>query len=213
MKNDMSFKIKNYLSYRQSKKNRLKQKELNKNNNEDIKEKFKKFGINDNYPNNKFIQLYNNKTDFINLTLTDRINQGNSFSIYSINDFQINNNEENIKEDNNKLFLEINQLKKEINLYQSRLNELTNEYNKLNQEYQENLIKNCTFEEINKEKDIEKEFIKLEEEKYSIKLKQVKNKNDLLKKRNEKIIKHNQQMKNFYKIYMGEEWVNHEKDK
>ena len=213
MKNDMSFKIKNYLSYRQSKKNRLKQKELNKNNNEDIKEKFKKFGINDNYPNNKFIQLYNNKTDFINLTLTDRINQGNSFSIYSINDFQINNNEENIKEDNNKLFLEINQLKKEINLYQSRLNELTNEYNKLNQEYQENLIKNCTFEEINKEKDIEKEFIKLEEEKYSIKLKQVKNKNDLLKKRNEKMIKHNQQMKNFYKIYMGEEWVNHEKDK
>ena len=213
MKNDMSFKIKNYLSYRQSKKNRLKQKELNKNNNEDIKEKFKKFGINDNYPNNKFIQLYNNKTDFFNLTLTDRINQGNSFSIYSINDFQINNNEENIKEDNNKLFLEINQLKKEINLYQSRLNELTNEYNKLNQEYQENLIKNCTFEEINKEKDIEKEFIKLEEEKYSIKLKQVKNKNDLLKKRNEKMIKHNQQMKNFYKIYMGEEWVNHEKDK
>ena len=213
MKNDMSFKIKNYLSYRQSKKNRLKQKELNKNNNEDKKEKFKKFGINDNYPNNKFIQLYNNKTDFINLTLTDRINQGNSFSIYSINDFQINNNEENIKEDNNKLFLEINQLKKEINLYQSRLNELTNEYNKLNQEYQENLIKNCTFEEINKEKDKEKEFIKLEEEKYSIKLKQVKNKNDLLKKRNEKMIKHNQQMKNFYKIYMGEEWVNHEKDK
>ena len=213
MKNDMSFKMKNYLSYRQSKKNRLKQKELNKNNDEDIKEKFKKFCINDNYPNNKFIQLYNNKTDFINLTLTDRINQGNSFSIYSINDFQINNNEENIKEDNNKLFLEINQLKKEINLYQSRLNELTNEYNKLNQEYQENLIKNCTFEEINKEKDIEKEFIKLEEEKYSIKLKQVKNKNDLLKKRNEKMIKHNQQMKNFYKIYMGEEWVNHEKDK
>ena len=211
MKNDMSFKIKNYLSYRQSKKNRLKQKELNKNNDEDIKEKFKKFGINDNYPNNKFIQL--NKTDFINLTLTDRINQGNSFSIYSINDFQINKNEENIKEDNNKLFLEINQLKKEINLYQSRLNELKNEYNKLNQEYQENLIKNCTFEEINKEKDIEKEFIKLEEEKYSIKLKQVKNKNDLLKKRNEKMIKHNQQMKNFYKIYMGEEWVNHEKDK
>ena len=213
MKNDFSSKIKKYLSYRQLKKNQNKQNHLNDNNNNNIpkeNEKLKHTYTETNLiPNNtikNFIPDTNN--ELINFTLNDKIYKYNFLPLSSINDNSISNNEENIKEDNATLFLEINQLKKDINLYQSRLNELTNEYNKLNKEYQENLMKNYSFEDINKEKEIEDEFIKLEEEKYKLKLNQLMNKNELLKQRKEKAIKHNQQLKNFYKIYMGEEWIN-----
>ena len=156
--------------------------------------------MNENYFFNNFQN--DNKKDLFDFNLN---NKNISSSLFKDN--LINNNERNVKEDNNTLFLEIKQLKEDIDLYQSRLNELTIEYNKLKQEYQENLLNNYSFGEINLDKNMDEEFIKLEEEKYNIKLNQVINKNNLLKQRNEKIIKHNEQMKKFYKIYTGKDWA------
>ena len=200
MKNDLSSKIKNYLNFRQSRKNKTKGKLSIKNiiNQDD---KLKKFYSETNILSNSNINMpidYTN--DLNNITLNDKNRLKNSYLMSSIN------NEENIKEENVILFFEINQLKKDINLYQSRLDELTSEYNKLRQEYQEILQKNFSFDELDKEKEIEEEYIKLEEEKYNIILKKVRNQNNLLKLRNEKVKRHNEQMKKFYKLYTGEEW-------
>ena len=200
MKNDLSSKIKNYLNFRQSRKNKTKEKLSIKNiiNKDD---KLKKFYSETNILSNSNINMpidYTN--DLNNITLNDKNRLKNSYLMSSIN------NEENIKEENVILFFEINQLKKDINLYQSRLDELTSEYNKLRQEYQEILQKNFSFDELDKEKQIEEEYIKLEEEKYNIILKKVRNQNNLLKLRNEKVKRHNEQMKKFYKLYTGEEW-------
>ena len=200
MKNDLSSKIKNYLNFRQSRKNKTKEKLSIKNiiNQDD---KLKKFYSETNILSNSNINMpidYTN--DLNNITLNDKNRLKNSYLMSSIN------NEENIKEENVILFFEINQLKKDINLYQSRLDELTSEYNKLRLEYQEILQKNFSFDELDKEKEIEEEYIKLEEEKYNIILKKVRNQNNLLKLRNEKVKRHNEQMKKFYKLYTGEEW-------
>ena len=204
MNNELPSKIKKYINFRLSKKNKT-----NVNLNSNIK--------NENITENAKLKRFYTET-FLSST-TDNINfqtdykndlinhKRNSFSLSSIN------NEETIKEDNNVLYFEISQLKKEINLYKSRLDELTNDYNKLSQEYQDNLRNNFSFEELDKEKDIEDEYIKLEEEKYNLKLNQVKNKNKLLRERNEKAKRHNEQMKKFYKLYTGEEWDNSKKKK
>ena len=200
MKNDLSSKIKNYLNFRQSRKNKTKEKLSIKNiiNQDD---KLKKFYSETNILSNSNINMPIDYTsDLNNITLNDKNRLKNSYLMSSIN------NEENIKEENVILFFEINQLKKDINLYQSRLDELTSEYNKLRLEYQEILQKNFSFDELDKEKQIEEEYKKLEEEKYNIILKKVRNQNNLLKLRNEKVKRHNEQMKKFYKLYTGEEW-------
>ena len=114
----------------------------------------------------------------------------------------------NIIEENENLLSEIDNLKKEINLSKNKLAELNNEYNKLKKEYQDNLSKNLVFENKIKEKDIGDEFNKLDEEKYKLKLKYYLEINNLIKERNRNIIKHNEQMKKFYKIYTGKNWNN-----
>ena len=196
MKNDLSTKILNYLNRRNIRKNKHKQNLSNNINIPNITG-----GLNENYFFNNFQN--DNKKDLFDFNLN---NKNISSSLFKDN--LISNNERNVKEDNNTLFLEIKRLKEDIDLYQSRLNELTIKYNKLKEEYQENLLNNYSFGEINLDKNMEEEFIKLEEGKYNIKLNQVINKNNLLKQRNEKIIKHNEQMKKFYKIYTGKDWVN-----
>ena len=204
MNNELPSKIKKYINYRLSKKNKTNANLNSNNKNENITEnsKLKRFYT------ETFLSSTTDNINFQTDYKNDIVNhKRSSFSLSSIN------NEENIKEDNNVLYFEITQLKKEINLYKSRLDELTNDYNKLSKEYQDNLVNNFSFEELDKEKDIEDEYIKLEEEKYNLKLNQVKNKNKLLRERNEKVKRHNEQMKKFYKLYTGEEWGKPNKDK
>ena len=114
-----------------------------------------------------------------------------------------NISEENIKgiiEENSNLFLEINQLNKEIELYSNRLDELNSEYNKLKQDHRDHLVKEFSFENIQIEKELGDKFNKLEEEKYQIKLNHLLNINKELKEKNQKALKHNEQMgKKIYK--------------
>ena len=120
-----------------------------------------------------------------------------------------NISEENIKgiiEENSNLFLEINQLNKEIELYSNRLDELNSEYNKLKQDYRDHLVKEFSFENIQIEKELGDKFNKLEEEKYQIKLNHLLNINKELKEKNQKALKHNEQMKILYKKYSGKNW-------
>ena len=196
MKNDLSTKILNYLNRRNIRKNKHKQNLSNNINIPNITD-----NLNENYFFNNFQN--DNKKDLFDFNLN---NKNISSSLFKDN--LISNNERNVKEDNNTLFLEIKRLKEDIDLYQSRLNELTIKYNKLKEEYQENLLNNYSFGEINLDKNMEEEFIKLEEGKYNIKLNQVINKNNLFKQRNEKIIKQKKQNKKIYKIYTGKDWVN-----
>ena len=204
MNNELPSKIKKYINFRLSKKNKTKENLNSHNKKENITEdaKLKRFYT------ETFLSSTTDNINFQTDYKNDIINhKRNSFSLSSIN------NEENIREDNNVLYLEISQLKKDINLYKTRLDELTNDYNKLSREYQDSLINKFSFEELDIEKDIEDEYVKLEEEKYSLRLNQVKNKNKLLRERNEKAKRHNEQMKKFYKLYTGEEWNGSNKNK
>ena len=110
--------------------------------------------------------------------------------------------------ENSNLFIEIDNLKKDINIYKTKLEELNNNYNKLKKDYQNNYRKNVLFENIKKEKDVEDEFNRLEEEKYKIKLKHCLDVNDLMKEKNNKFMKHNEYLKKYYKIYTGKDWNN-----
>ena len=78
------------------------------------------------------------------------------------------------------------------------------------QEYRDNCLKNITHEKINIEKCFETDFIKLEEEKYNLKLNHLLDINNILLEENQKALKHNKQMKNLYKIYTGKNWKNSE---
>ena len=119
-------------------------------------------------------------------------------------------NTKNLIKENNNLFIEINQLKKDIDIYKDRIEELDNEYNNIKQEYRDNCLKNITHEKINIEKCFETDFIKLEEEKYNLKLNHLLDINNILLEENQKALKHNKQMKNLYKIYIGKNWKNSE---
>ena len=159
-------------------------------------EKFKKYFLEENKNNNSG---YNNKT--INYIKNNINNSSNNSHYYD-------DNTKSIIEENSNLFSEINQLKKEIDQYKDKLDELNNEYNKIKQERRDNLIKNNSSETIKIEKDFEDDFIKLEEEKYKLKLNHLLDINALLREKNKKALHHNEQMKKLYKIYTGTNWKN-----
>ena len=160
-------------------------------------EKFKKYFLEEN--NKISINEYNNKT--INY-IKNNINNSLSNSHY------YDEKTKNIIEDNSTLFIEINKLKKEIDQYKDRLDELNNEYNKMKQDKRDNLIKSNTLDNIKIKKNFEDQFIKLEEEKYKIKLNHLLGINALLKENNQKALNHNEQMKKLYKLYTGVNWKN-----
>ena len=160
-------------------------------------EKFKKYFLEEN--NKISINEYNNKT--INY-IKNNINNSLSNSHY------YDEKTKNIIEENSTLFIEINKLKKEIDQYKDRLDELNNEYNKMKQDKRDNLIKSNTLDNIKIKKNFEDQFIKLEEEKYKIKLNHLLGINALLKENNKKALNHNEQMKKLYKLYTGVNWKN-----
>ena len=160
-------------------------------------EKFKKYFLEEN--NKISINEYNNKT--INY-IKNNINNSLSNSHY------YDEKTKNIIEENSTLFIEINKLKKEIDQYKDRLDELNNEYNKMKQDKRDNLIKSNTLDNIKIKKNFEDQFIKLEEEKYKIKLNYLLGINALLKENNQKALNHNEQMKKLYKLYTGVNWKN-----
>ena len=160
-------------------------------------EKFKKYFLEEN--NKISINEYNNKT--INY-IKNNINNSLSNSHY------YDEKTKNIIEENSTLFIEINKLKKEIDQYKDRLDELNNEYNKMKQDKRDNLIKSNTLDNIKIKKNFEDQFIKLEEEKYKIKLNHLLGINALLKENNQKALNHNEHMKKLYKLYTGVNWKN-----
>ena len=160
-------------------------------------EKFKKYFLEEN--NKISINEYNNKT--INY-IKNNINNSLSNSHY------YDEKTKNIIEENSTLFIEINKLKKELDQYKDRLDELNNEYNKMKQDKRDNLIKSNTLDNIKIKKNFEDQFIKLEEEKYKIKLNHLLGINALLKENNQKALNHNEQMKKLYKLYTGVNWKN-----
>ena len=191
MQNDFVDNKKKYLIIENQKENLLQNKTVQSfNNAEELKKNF--FD-----ENNQIYNNYSNKSMiFINQNMNNILSNSNI-------------SEENIKgiiEENSNLFLEINQLNKEIELYSNRLDELNSEYNKLKQDYRDHLVKEVSFENIQIEKELGDEFYKLEEEKYQIKLNHLLNINKELKEKNQKTLKHNEQMKILYKKYSGKNW-------
>ena len=189
------------------------------NNLVDNKKKYLDIGKqNENLLQNKTVQSFNNaeelKKNFFdenNQICNNYSNKSMIFINQNMNNILSNSNisEENIKgiiEENSNLFLEINQLNKEIELYSNRLDELNGEYNKLEQDYRDHLVKEVSFENIQIEKELGDKFNKLEEEKYQIKLNHLLNINKELKEKNQKALKHNEQMKILYKKYSGKNW-------
>ena len=191
MQNDFVDNKKKYLIIENQKENLIQNKTVQSfNNAEELKKNF--FDENNQISNN-----YSNKSMiFINQNMNNILSNSNI-------------SEENIKgiiEENSNLFLEINQLNKEIELYSNRLDELNSEYNKLKQDYRDHLVKEFSFENIQIEKELGDKFNKLEEEKYKIKLNHLLNINKELKEKNQKALKHNEQMKILYKKYSGKNW-------
>ena len=172
----------------------------------------------ENLMQNKTVQSFNNAEELKKIFFDENNQISNNYSNKSMifinqnmNNILSNSNisEENIKgiiEENSNLFLEINQLNKEIELYSNRLDELNSEYNKLRQDYRDHLVKEFSFENIQIEKELGDKFNKLEEEKYQIKLNHLLNINKELKEKNQKALKHNEQMKILYKKYSGKNW-------
>jgi len=191
MQNDFVDNKKKYLIIENQKENLIQNKTVQSfNNAEELKKNF--FD-----ENNQIYNNYSNKSMiFINQNMNNILSNSNI-------------SEENIKgiiEENSNLFLEINQLNKEIELYSNRLDELNSEYNKIKQDYRDHLLKEVSSENIQIEKELGDEFYKLEEEKYQIKLNHLLNINKELKEKNQKALKHNEQMKILYKKYSGKNW-------
>ena len=191
MQNDFVDNKKKYLIIENQKENLIQNKTVQSfNNAEELKKNF--FDENNQISNN-----YSNKSMiFINQNMNNILSNSNI-------------SEEKIKgiiEENSNLFLEINQLNKEIELYSNRLDELNSEYNKIKQDYRDHLLKEVSSENIQIEKELGDEFYKLEEEKYQIKLNHLLNINKELKEKNQKALKHNEQMKILYKKYSGKNW-------
>ena len=194
MKNDIISKTKFHFKKNITNEDRIKNETMESC---DKIEKFKKYFLEEN--NKISINEYNNKT--INY-IKNNINNSLSNSHY------YDEKTKNIIEDNSTLFIEINKLKKEIDQYKDRLDELNNEYNKMKQDKRDNLIKSNTLDNIKIKKNFEDQFIKLEEEKYKIKLNHLLGINALLKENNQKALNHNEQMKKLYKLYTGVNWKN-----
>ena len=194
MKNDIISKTKFHLKKNITNEDRIKNETMESC---DKIEKFKKYFLEEN--NKISINEYNNKT--INY-IKNNINNSLSNSHY------YDEKTKNIIEENSTLFIEINKLKKEIDQYKDRLDELNNEYNKMKQDKRDNLIKSNTLDNIKIKKNFEDQFIKLEEEKYKIKLNHLLGINALLKENNQKALNHNEQMKKLYKLYTGVNWKN-----
>ena len=164
---------------------------------------------------NKTIQSVDNLDEFKKEIFEENnqinTNKSINFKNQNMNNFTLNsyNYEDNIKsimDENSNLFLEINQLSKEIDIYSNRLDELNNEYNKLKQNYRDKLVKNTSFEKIETEKDLEEEFVKLEEEKHKLKLNHLLDKNRILKDKNKAALIHNEKLKKYYKDFTGKYW-------
>lgn len=194
MKNDITSKTKFHFKKNITNEDRIKNETMESC---DKIEKFKKYFLEEN--NKISINEYNNKT--INY-IKNNINNSLSNSHY------YDEKTKNIIEENSTLFIEINKLKKEIDQYKDRLDELNNEYNKMKQDKRDNLIKSNTLDNIKIKKNFEDQFIKLEEEKYKIKLNHLLGINALLKENNQKALNHNEQMKKLYKLYTGVNWKN-----
>ena len=194
MKNDIISKTKFHFKKNITNEDRIKNETMESC---DKIEKFKKYFLEEN--NKISINEYNNKT--INY-IKNNINNSLSNSHY------YDEKTKNIIEENSTLFIEINKLKKEIDQYKDRLDELNNEYNKMKQDKRDNLIKSNTLDNIKIKKNFEDQFIKLEEEKYKIKLNHLLGINALLKENNQKALNHNEQMKKLYKLYTGVNWKN-----
>ena len=194
MKNDILSKTKFHFKKNITNEDRIKNETMESC---DKIEKFKKYFLEEN--NKISINEYNNKT--INY-IKNNINNSLSNSHY------YDEKTKNIIEENSTLFIEINKLKKEIDQYKDRLDELNNEYNKMKQDKRDNLIKSNTLDNIKIKKNFEDQFIKLEEEKYKIKLNHLLGINALLKENNQKALNHNEQMKKLYKLYTGVNWKN-----
>lgn len=194
MKNDIISKTKFHLKKNITNEDKIKNETMESC---DKIEKFKKYFLEEN--NKISINEYNNKT--INY-IKNNINNSLSNSHY------YDEKTKNIIEENSTLFIEINKLKKEIDQYKDRLDELNNEYNKMKQDKRDNLIKSNTLDNIKIKKNFEDQFIKLEEEKYKIKLNHLLGINALLKENNQKALNHNEQMKKLYKLYTGVNWKN-----
>ena len=194
MKNDITSKTKFHFKKNITNEDRIKNETMESC---DKIEKFKKYFLEEN--NKISINEYNNKT--INY-IKNNINNSLSNSHY------YDEKTKNIIEENSTLFIEINKLKKEIDQYKDRLDELNNEYNKMKQDKRDNLIKSNTLDNIKIKKNFEEQFIKLEEEKYKIKLNHLLGINALLKENNQKALNHNEQMKKLYKLYTGVNWKN-----
>ena len=194
MKNDITSKTKFHLKKNITNEDKIKNETMESC---DKIEKFKKYFLEEN--NKISINEYNNRT--INY-IKNNINNSLSNSHY------YDEKTKNIIEENSTLFIEINKLKKEIDQYKDRLDELNNEYNKMKQDKRDNLIKSNTLDNIKIKKNFEDQFIKLEEEKYKIKLNHLLGINALLKENNQKALNHNEQMKKLYKLYTGVNWKN-----
>ena len=194
MKNDITSKTKFHFKKNITNEDRIKNETMESC---DKIEKFKKYFLEEN--NKISINEYNNKT--INY-IKNNINNSLSNSHY------YDEKTKNIIEENSTLFIEINKLKKEIDQYKDRLDELNNEYNKMKQDKRDNLIKSNKLNNIKIEKNFEEQFIKLEEEKYKLKLNHLLGINALLKENNQKALNHNEQMKKLYKLYTGVNWKN-----
>ena len=194
MKNDITSKTKFHFKKNITNEDKIKNETMESC---DKIEKFKKYFLEEN--NKISINEYNNKT--INY-IKNNINNSLSNSHY------YDEKTKNIIEENSTLFIEINKLKKEIDQYKDRLDELNNEYNKMKQDKRDNLIKSNTLDNIKIKKNFEDQFIKLEEEKYKIKLNHLLGINALLKENNQKALNHNEQMKKLYKLYTGVNWKN-----
>lgn len=154
--------------------------------------------------NNPYHSIVNNNSSLNSSLYKNNLNASQS------SDNLNNNLDNNIKDDNNILNNEIEQIKNDIKSYKKNLDNLTEEYSSLLQKHKNYCINNFSFEEmINNSNlsELDRELNnKLEEEKYNLKLQNLMHKNELIKQRNSNLIKHNQEMKKYYKIYTGKEW-------
>ena len=225
-------KLKNYLISRQKKNSKKRQKIPYSIDNNDLysnitgnslvnsnSESF--LDLNNTFTNNSQQNFFSTKSN-IDLSKLSNIphhfkNSSLSSSLYknSLNISQssenINNNlDNNIKDDNIILNNEIEQIKNDIQVYKKNLEDLTEEYSSLFQKYKKFCTDNFSFEDIinnDNLSEVDRDLNnKLEEEKYNLKLQNLTHKNELIKKRNSNLIKHNQEMKKYYKIYTGKEW-------
>jgi hypothetical protein len=174
-------KAKEFKLKRMRKQNSKMNSSINSNNNSNINDSLSNLNINSlQNSNNSSLHKLDNT-----YTITSGYRSLFSDSLNTIN------YDDNIQEK----FDEIQILKERFRTLISKVNECRDEI--LNLKISLNELKNSD------EMDLVDEY-----EQYKIILEYEKNKNKLLKERNEKLLKHNQIMKENYKKYKGEEWDN-----